>query len=328
MTDTQTSTLEPPIALFDANEDGPAPPRLSSDPQYVRIRWGVYAVRTDWQALKPWERYLTRVHAYARVRPDAVFCAESAAVLLGLPVFDEPRDIHVFDSRRTASLRFADVCVHTSRDRRASHQRGHLLTTTPADTVIDLVKVLPPAFGLAVADAALSPAFALDATYLAFIADARVESRGRRRARWVLDNADGASESPAESISRAVIEWWGLERPELQVVFHNEGHTDRTDFYWRRIRLLGECDGEAKYGDDPVQARRAILREKSREDRLRRHEGPMTRWGWVEAVRAAPLRDRLLFAGVRQVRPPQHALLATLRSNPRSRPLWEEEVRR
>ena len=66
----------------------------------MRVRTGVYAPRAEWDRLPPWQRYLARVHAYALINPDAVFSHESAAALLGLPLFGEPTDIHTYDFAR------------------------------------------------------------------------------------------------------------------------------------------------------------------------------------------------------------------------------------
>lgn len=308
-----------PVDLLRVDEEAVAGIRMRADRRFTRVRHGVYTWAADWAVLPPWDRYLARVHAYALVRPDAVFSYESAAALTGLPLFGEPRDIHITDTRRTSSTRFGDVCVHTTDQPRAPSSIAGLATTTVADTVLDLVRVLPPAFGLAVADAALRQAELRDASALAQVAAHARGRQGRARAVWVLERADALVESPAESVSRAVIEWWGFERPELQTIFRYEGVTDRADFYWRRVHLIGECDGDAKYDDaDPREVKRRVMAEKTRENRLRRHDNGMTRWGWSEALQAQPLRDRLLLAGLTPVQRPQPAMLATLRSHPRS----------
>ena len=85
---------------------------------HVRLRRGIYAPKQAFLRLKPWQRYAARVHAFARSRPDAVLCLESAAVLHGMPVFGHPCDIHVFDPDLRTSQRSGDVCVHTSADPR------------------------------------------------------------------------------------------------------------------------------------------------------------------------------------------------------------------
>lgn len=316
-----TRTIRPsPVELLVVRDEGPAGVRLRSDPGYTRIRSGIYAATAAWRVLRPWDRYLARVHAYAVRNPGAVFCHESAAALLGLPVFGEPRDIHVFDPRRSRSLRFGDVSVHTSQDPREIDDSGPVTVTSIADTVIDLARVLPPAFGLATIDAAIGGGQghpSIDA--LRQRSQSQSARRGRLRLPWLWENADGLAESPGESVSRAVIAWWGFERPELQVEFGHEGADDRVDFFWRARSVIGESDGYGKYdADAPGDAKRILLAEKTREDRLRRHVGAVARWDWKDAMRGRPVRDRLQGAGLVQVRPPQFAMLATLRTHPRS----------
>lgn len=311
-----------PIALFVAGDDQPAArPRASG--QLARVRHGVYAPAAPWKALKPWERYLVRVHALAAVRPGTVFCLESAASLFGLPVFGEPRKIHVFDTVWPTSHGYGDVVLHTSRDGRPSIQLGSLMVTSAASTVVDLVRVLPPAFGLAVADAAISPTRngTCSIDELVALGLEQCNPRGRRRMDWVWSRADQRAESSGESVSRAVIEWLGFARPELQREFRTDGFLDRTDFFWPDYRVIGESDGYAKYdGRDKESVLAAIKAEKKREARLRRQSNGFARWDWASALQAEPLRAALLQEGLPLVSSPQPTLLATLRSNPRSLP--------
>ena len=79
------------------------------------------------------ERYAARVHAYLRICPDAILCLESAAVIHGIPLFGEARDIHVYDPSATKSTRFGDVVVHAQGPwRRLSNRAGHLLARPAA----------------------------------------------------------------------------------------------------------------------------------------------------------------------------------------------------
>lgn len=316
-----TAIQPSPIELLLARDEHVAGLRLRSDPAYVRVRRGVYASTAVWQTLRPWERYLARVHAYAITHPGAVFSHESAAVLLGMPVFGEPRHIHVYDPGGAGSWRSGDVTVHTSIDESRVVDLGPFAATSVTETAVALARVLPPAFAVGVLDAALRPALLGEQgrEELAQLASERSARRGRSRLNWALERANGRAESPGESLSRVVIEWLGFEPPELQRVFHLEGFTDRTDFYWEGQHVIGESDGDVKYGaPDPEEARRALLEEKRREDRLRRATDGFARWGWREAIRATPLRDALLAAGLPQVRHPQTVLLATLAHHPRS----------
>ena len=112
--DTAPRTLRasPASLIRDSGAPRTGPP-LWRDESLLRVRAGVYTVRTAWEALPPWDRYLVRVHAFALARPDAVFSHESAAALLGLPVFGHPRAIHLFDGRRSRSVTYLSL-IHIS----------------------------------------------------------------------------------------------------------------------------------------------------------------------------------------------------------------------
>lgn len=308
-----------PIPLLSSAEGAARGIRLPSA-GYVRVRHGVYADAAAMATLAPWQRYAARVHAFLMTHPGAILCLESAAVIHGIPLFGECRDIHVYDPMRAASRRFGDVCVHTSDTVRGVVEVDDAAVTTLADTIVDLIRVVPPAEALAAADAALSPAqggtASLDA--LRELASARVDRRGRRQVDWVLNRADARSESPGESVSRAVIEWSGFETPALQPVFHYEGVEDRTDFLFPSTRTLGESDGWGKYDlHDATAAERHLRDEKRREDRLRRHGHPFARWELTDVWRVDPLCRALALASVRLVRVADRARLGSLRYRPR-----------
>ncbi|MFK4835798.1 hypothetical protein ACI3KY_08725 [Microbacterium sp. ZW T2_14] len=293
--------------------------RRDRDSRLHRIRAGVYIAADVWAELKPWERYRVRVLAVARTWKTPVFCLESAAVLQGLPIFGEPSHIHVL-SAGGRSWCEGDVIVHGHADAREMADVGGLRVTSVADTAVDLARVLPPALALAVVDAA---ARLLQADGVALDVSERGRSqsnrRGVRQLDWVQARATEQSESPGESVSRAVIEWLGYEQPELQREFSYEGVIDRSDFYWRRLRIIGESDGYGKYdAHDPAAMKAHFVREKKREDRLRRHEGGFARWDWGDTIRFAQLDDKLRDAGLTPLHPREPRLLSTLGRNPRS----------
>ena len=292
-----------------------------SSPRWRRVRHGVYVDRVAFDELSPWCKYAVRVHAFVRLHPDAVLCLESAAVPLGLPLFDEPRDIHVYDPARRASRRFGDVCVHTSADPREVIQVDGVFVTGLLDTTVDLARVLPPAFALAVADAAIAPAQGgtLTTESLRDHAAGQQNHRGVAQMRWLWAHADDRSESTGESISRAVIEWCGFPTPVLQVTFRYDGCTDRVDFLFEDTKTIGESDGWVKYRmeKDPERAAELLKDEKRREDRLRRRGHPFARWELRDVLRVTPLGDALYAASVRRVRPIQPGMLATLRDRRR-----------
>jgi hypothetical protein len=300
-----------PVPLVIAGEHlaGRAP---QHDKSLVRVRPGVYAPIADWSRLAPWERYLARVHATkVRIR-DPVFCLESAAALLGLPLFGEPRHIHLL-ARGARTVTRGDVVAHAFLDSRAAVSLRDTSATSVADTVLDLGRVLPPAFGLAVADAALHHGEVSVESLRGRFAVQRAR-RGSRQIAWMLSEADPLAESVTESISRAVIGWLGYERPELQVKFRYEGVDDRVDFYWRRRRTIGEADGFGKYDAGDTESSKArFIAEKVREDRLRRYERGFVRWDSHDPFHPQRLDAKLRAAGLIPERAPNVALLATLR---------------
>lgn len=311
-----------PLALVTAADARVLGIRVPS-PAHHRVRPGVYVDAARWHRLPPWKRYGVRVHAYLRLRPEAVLCLESAAVVHGLPSFGEPRDIHVLASTTRTSRRFGDVVLHTSGDEREIVRIDGTRTTSLLDTVVDLARTLPPARALAVMDAGISAARAgmLGVDEVAARNAQRRNARGRARAAWALDRADGDAESVGESVSRAVIEWCGFERPELQRVFRYEGHVDRGDFYFPAANAVGESDGWGKYQlHDREKAARMLAAEKRREDRLRRHGHGFARWDYAGAVGVQPLEAALTAAGVQRVRPRDAAMLATLSDRRRDTP--------
>ncbi|MFB7892122.1 hypothetical protein ACFC1I_07985 [Microbacterium sp. NPDC056044] len=293
--------------------------RLDRDGRLHRIRPGAYVPKNKWDALQPWERYRLRVLAVARVWKSPVFCLESAAVLQGLPIFGEPTHIHVL-SADGRSWSEGDVIVHGHSSERGVTDAAGTRVTALSDTAVDLARVLPPAFALAVVDAAARilerSGEAIDVSERG---RAQANRRGVRQLDWVQERANPLSESAGEAVSRAVIEWLGYEAPVLQQVFSYEGETDRCDFYWRRLRIIGESDGYGKYDDaDPDAMKAHFVREKKREDRLRRHEGGFARWDWGDTMRFESLDAKLRASGLTPVRSRQSLMLRTLAQNPRS----------
>ena len=89
-------------------------------------------------------------------------------------------------------------------------------------------------------------------------------------------------------------------RPVLQREYRDEHGSMFTDFDWEG--LIGEFDGKLKYrvpeGTDPRQAGEIVWREKTREDRLRRHKW-VVRWVFRTARSTSALARVLIGAGLR-----------------------------
>lgn len=112
---------------------------------------------------------------------------------------------------------------------------------------------------------------------------------GFARAPRVVGFANGRSGSVGESLSRVQMLALGVDIPELQVSFYDAaGHIGDSDFFWRDRGIVGEFDGDSKYGDarryaKGLTAQEVLIMEKRREDRLRRVVNGVVRWDWSVA---------------------------------------------
>ena len=256
------------------------------------------------------------MRAAAIALTDPLFAFESAAILHGLPVFGEPLHVHVFVEITGHSYRHGDVLSHTGVDGRSEVRIDGMRVTSLVDTVVDLIGVLPLAFGVAVVDAALRLGAGIDE--LEDRLRTQRNTRGRARAREALRRADGAAESAFESVSRVVIELLGFETPELQKRFWIDGRERRPDFYWPSVRVTGDADGDAKYfmDDDPDQK----LRDQRRRDlELQSVVDRTLHWEWRDVMSPPRLERILTDAGVPRTRPADPHLRAALANRSRTR---------
>lgn len=296
-----------PAVLFRARDTTHSTRAVRTGRLYPVLR-GVYAAGTEWASLAPWDKFLTRVHAAHLRHPDSVFFLEAAAVVHGLPIFGDPGDVHVLGDSERRSRLSAGIHVHTTTEPRALTMVGGLRVPSIADTVVDMARARHPAIALAVADAALRLDPLVSVESLVALNEARASSRGRKRARWVLHRASPLSESPLESVDRAVIEWLGFPEPELQVWIGS----DRVDKWWPAHKIAGEGDGDGKY--ERSSDVRAMLSERHRRDARLIAAGAVSvpHWGWPEALAADPLFALLTTAGLPVVHPRNTAQLSSL----------------
>lgn len=305
--------------MLSAHPDPLLPRRLRdglASGRVIRVRPGVYAAPDEWRALAAHERYTERVRAHTLVRPGDTLEFESAAVCLGLPIFGEPRDIHILLPPGSATRRRSGIVEHAGEIDRATITRDGVRVADVATTALDLARVLSPAYALAVIDAAIQRERRDRTTIsdLRLLARRQARARNARQLTWLFAHASTLAESAGESVSRAVIGWLGFPAPQLQAEFpHREG-IDRVDFWWRDASFVGESDGYLKYlSVAPDLAARRLIEEKRREDRIRARVRAFTRWTWADLFAGLTLRDRLVAAGLTPIAPPDHALLATLR---------------
>lgn len=307
------SVAPAPIAVLRADEIS-HPERMLARGEIVRLFPGLFVFAADWVTLPPWDRYLVRVHAAARVHPEGIIALESASALSGMPVFGDPRTVHMLVSGSGNSRTVNGIRFHTSVNDRRLIAAGGILLTSPADTAVDLARHRHNAIGRAAADAALRVDHSLRPEHLSAMNESRSSKRGRALARWPLAGASGVRESPLESIASAVFEWLGFAAPEQQVRYRSpDGTVDRCDFVWPEERVAGEADGDLKYDGRFGTPGEVMRRQNARDGRLRRWMNRIVHFGWDETIAVAPLRGILLGAGLRPTEREQTAPLFTLR---------------
>lgn len=164
--------------------------------------------------------------------------------------------------------------------------------TSVARTLVDIARSGSTAAAVVAIDAALNKRL----TTIAEIEDVLVRCwnwPGIRRAQRALPLVDGRSESPLESVSRLVIRWLQLPKPDPQAVVLDEfGHlVGRLDFYWDEFGAGGEADGRMKYaGQNGLDV---LGNEKDRHERAEDLGVAMTRWGWRHTTAPMALRTKI-----------------------------------
>ena len=276
----------------------------------VRVTTGAYADAGEWSRLSPIEQHRTRVLATAeRLSTDVVFSHFAAAALWGIRVLGRwPDVVDVTLERASGGRSDGGLRRHcTGLDSTEFVELDGLVVTTPAQTVIDLARMLPFADGVVAMDSALhtrrTPARLTTPPQL----DRRLEAidgrRGSAKARKAVEFSTPLSDSPEESHSRVQIHLLGFPKPRLQQEFTlRNGRRAFVDFYWEDHNHIGECDGRAKYTNPEFLAGRspqqALLEEKARENELRQQVRGFSRWEPADLYPPRRLYERLLRDGL------------------------------
>lgn len=241
----------------------------------LRVRRGAF--------MAPAEHELARARAavaVARTRPGAVLSHASAVAAAGLPVrgrWSCEVDLMVPGVTRMESR------AHGLRIRRL---RGE---TTPLRDWPDVGAVtLADALCDVAADGHLEGLVSIDAALhrnlvtveeLAQAAMAQPRKAPQRVAA-VLAEADGSSESPGETELRHLLRRLGIATRSQVEFFDDHGFVGRVDLYDPATRTVYEFDGLTKY--EGAGGRDALVREKRREDRLRRLGLRIVRVTWAD----------------------------------------------
>jgi hypothetical protein len=200
--------------------------------------------------------------------PGVVFRARTALLLHGVPHVDPPERLQVFvgrdcdaSDRPELEVRRTDLVTLSRTD------VGALPVVSPARAAVDLVRELSSRQdGLAVLDGVMR----LGATRDDLRAELVPGSRRVRRARELVELADGRAESPPESWVRMILHDAGVPAPVIQHEVRVDGRVlARLDMAWPEIKLYLEYDGREAHSTDE-----AFLRD-------RRRQNDLLALGWV-----------------------------------------------
>ena len=256
--------------------------------EVVRPAKGMYARLSLWSKLSEKEKALHVLRTYQLLHPEWAFCRGSANLVYGLPVsFADTKSVDV--------VRYHALPM----DARIESVNG-LRVVSFERAVFDGLRFSDFPNGLAVADAAVRSGRMGKSELFSFFRNEGVRQKGRLKAEKTLLFADGRSESPGESIARAIMIEMGFALPDLQVEFAHpldSRRRYRVDFLWMRedgSRVIGEFDGRIKYEDVAMRRGRSAVRvledERIRESRLSVYGLPIMRFSYRDMM------DRRRFA--------------------------------
>ena len=216
-----------------------------------------------------------------------VLSHDSAAAIHRIPLlYPDHEHVHVMTGRDAGGSRRSRRIIHSGRlpDEDVVEVDGVLVTSVPR-TAVDVAlaaSTFPQA--LTVFDGAVGTAADREDIERLLAASRHGVALARRAYRL----ADGRSDSPGESWSRAQMIDAGLPVPDLQVEYRlGSGRRAFCDFGIGDV-FVGEFDGLVKYrremrrGEAPEDV---VIREKIREDELRELGLDVARWIWSDLGR-------------------------------------------
>ena len=280
--------------------------RRHADGSLTRLATGVYVETRLFAALTVDDQYRTKVRALALTsNPGIQFSHDSAAALWRLPSIGPwPRVAHEVVGVAAGGTSRVGIRRHAIGLDPAAVELDGLVMTSLARTVIDMASSTSFVRAVAMADHALR--IAPEELDLHNALAAREAVRGAVRATSVIDFASPLSESPGESFARVQFLALGYPAPELQVeFFDDQGFAGEVDFYFPELDLIVEFDGQSKYGphrhyQQELTLEQILLKEKDREDRLRRLVRSFARINWALTADRRALANHLRPHGLQE----------------------------
>ncbi len=267
----------------------------------VRLRHGVYADARRWAESSKADQHRMLSRGVMRLYDgDVALSHVSAALAYGAPDHGLSLDeVHLTELSGAGERAQAKVRHHRGgcREDEVVLRAGHKITA-PARTALDTAALVGR-------DAAVC---VLDWFYQQQLTDPEELRRElRTRSVWSdhldlslkLGYARVGSESVGESLARLAFLDAGLPEPVLQHEVRDDRGwlIGRVDFAWPEHRLIVEFDGREKYHSmrrDGESIEEMVLREKTREDRLREATGwTVIRITWADLHQPGRLLARL-----------------------------------
>lgn len=276
--------------------------RLRARGALVRIRWGAYALRTEWDGWDTRRRHEALARAVSlQLTTPYVFSHATAAVLHDLPLHSvDLTEVHVTHpeapsrTRRQAGIRHHDGAVT------AAVALNGLPATGLARTAFDVARTTRLDSAVVTTDAVLRRG--VEVEELQALMDATERWPGSAQARRSLVLADRRAESPGETLARLAFGRVGLPTTSLQVEVATDSGQCRTDFGWQERGVLGEFDGRIKYGrllKEGESTESVLVKERQRELAIERAGWAMVRFTWAEVHDLSLVRARLVETFVR-----------------------------
>lgn len=258
----------------------------------VRLLPGCYLTAEEWSRKKRWERYQILSVAAALKYPTRFLALGAAASLHNIPLPHTPEEIVLASakSRRTSSVSTLDP----------RHRIQHKVRTVPPGDVVladgiaatsqawtatslaaTVTSISEAGTALVVLEGALrNGVSANELTKCAVTSDGK--PRGPALSRWI-ELADERSDSPAESIMRAILLCLNIDYEQQVLILDGDYHElGRVDFLLVEYGIIIEVDGAVKYDGTYGDPNQVLNRERNRHNKITNLGYQVLRISWQQ----------------------------------------------
>lgn len=271
-----------------------------------RVRKGAFILGEALAQATPTEAYRLGVAAVllARAAPSGLKPRQdmarashhAGAAVHGLPLFDCNLDVIDLDANVAHASRRGIVRVHRQHDGDVVAMVQGVKASSLATCLVQTAATSGVTAGVVAMDAALHQGLVSRAAVRERAAEMDLRY-GAGKVDLMVELADPACESPGESRARLILRSLGLVFV-AQAEIRAPGFLARVDFLIGRVVV--EFDGAIKYAD--ASGRAELVREKRREDELRRLGYEIVRLTWADLADPARVGRLIREAQVRAMR--------------------------